>query len=476
VCFDLCKHRDKESSVIDLMENEHSPTEPRKPSLLRRASYAGAAVGALVLVGLLALLLFPDPFVNRFIKPRISGAFAEAYPAYSIRIGEMKYSVVQNRFEFDSIALNTVDGAFSGTIGRYSVSAIGWMPLLWGGQLGPEDFSGVVLDADDIALNFLQSNYRVHCQHLHLSVPDSEIVADALELHLLTDDEEFFRGSRFRTTRFSFATPQCSAIGVACLVLLQGESYHARSVLIRDPLLDVLINKDKPSARDTSYPLMPNEILASMQAILQVDSLRIMNGRVRYGERFAVGSQPAVISFDGMQVLAERIANHRDSVAAVVVRAQGMFMKEGAMNVRMVIPVGSPAFSFQYSGSMGRMDIRALNPFLETAEQMRIVTGVLQSATFDITVGSGHARGNVRAVYRDLILAAIDRRSGSQNGAADLFASFIANTFKIRGTNVPDNSGEMKIGRVKYMRQRDDPFLRFVWFALRSGVGDVVGF
>jgi hypothetical protein len=213
-----------------------------------------------------------------------------------------------------------------------------------------------------------------------------------------------------------------------------------------------------------------------MQALLRVDSLRIMNGRVHYGERFAVGSQPAVISLDNMQVLAERTSSIGDNGAAVAVHAEGMFMKEGAMNVRMMIPAGSPNFSFRYSGSLGRMDISALNPFLETAEQMRIVAGVLQSATFDITVTSGRASGNVRAVYRDLTLAAIDRKTGSQNGAADLFASFIANTFKIRGTNVPDNSGAMKIGTVKYTRQRDDPFFRFVWFALRSGVGDVVGF
>jgi hypothetical protein len=458
------------------MQNEHLSSERRKPSLLKMASYAGAAIGAVALASILALLLFPDPFVNRFIKPRIAEAFGEAYPAYSIHIGDMKYSVVQNRIECDSVALIAVDGAFAGSIGQSSVSAIDWMHLLWGGKLGPEDFGGVVLDAHDIALNFLQSNYGLHCQRLRLSVPDSEIVADVLDLHLLTDDEEFFRGSKFRTTRFSLATAQCSVAGVACLTLLEGAAYHARSVLIRDPFLDVLINKDKRSAKDTSYPVMPTEILASMQALLQVDSLRIMNGRVHYGERFAVGSQPAVISLDNMQVLAERTSSHGDNGAAVVVHAEGMFMKEGAINVRMMIPAGSPNFSFRYSGSLGRMDISALNPFLERAEQMRIVAGVLQSATFDITVTSGRASGNVRAVYRDLTFAAIDSKTGSQNGAADLFASFIANTFKIRGTNVPDNSGEMKLGTVKYTRQRDDPFFRFVWFALRSGVGDVVGF
>jgi hypothetical protein len=123
-----------------------------------------------------------------------------------------------------------------------------------------------------------------------------------------------------------------------------------------------------------------------------------------------------------------------------------------------------------------RMDLSALNAFLEKAEQMRIKSGHLQEATFEINVALGRASGNVRAVYKDLTLAAINRQTGSEKGFLDGLASYVANTYKIRGTNVPDESGMIEIGNVKYLRQRGDPFFRFAWFALRSGVGDVVGF
>jgi hypothetical protein len=151
-------------------------------------------------------------------------------------------------------------------------------------------------------------------------------------------------------------------------------------------------------------------------------------------------------------------------------------MKVGAMYLRMSIPVTSPNFSYQYSGSLGGMDATALNPFLETAEQMRLKTGVLQVATFEVNVVSGRASGNVRAIYRDLTLAAINKQTGSETGFADGITSFIANTFKIRKTNVPDRSGSIKVGEVKYTRKGDEFFMEFTWFALRSGLGDVVGF
>jgi hypothetical protein len=79
-------------------------------------------------------------------------------------------------------------------------------------------------------------------------------------------------------------------------------------------------------------------------------------------------------------------------------------------------------------------------------------------------------------MYRDLTIAFRNSRTGSERGAYNRITSYIANATKIRGTNMPDRSGSMKIGKVKYTRKPDDTFLQLVWFSLRSGVGDVVGF
>ena len=429
-----------------------------------------------MLVCVLTFLFFPDPLVNRFVKPRITRAFAEAYPAYSIRIADMNYSVLKNRFGFDSVALSAVDSTFSSNMGPFSVSGIRWMHLLWGGSLAPNDFANVNLDAQDIELSFQQSQYRLRCKQLLISVPNSQMVAESLEVHSLAGDDEFFRGSKFRRTRLNFVTPQCRVMGLGCLELLQGKSYHARSVHIHDAVLDILVNKDKPDSRDSSGPFMPNEILSSIKETLQVDSLSFMNGWLKYCERFVFGSKPAFIIFSNMQVLAEGIANHGDQGAILVIHAQGNLANAGTMKVLMRIPVASPEFSFHYNGSLSKMDLSPLNSMLEISDQMRIKTGVLQEATFDVNVVSGRASGKLRGIYRDLTLAAIDKQTESEKGFSNGITSFIANNLKIRGTNVPDKSDSMKIGEVKYIRQPDDPFIQFEWFALRTAVRDVLGF
>lgn len=440
------------------------------------AAYVFVSFGAIVLMSALLFLSFPDFVVNTFLKGRIIDAFQVAYPAYEIRIGDMHYNIRANRIGFDSVALTARDSSMSCTIAAYSASGINWLKLLWARDLVPDAFSGSVLDAHEVVVSLPREQYELHCKLLSVSVPDSAMVMKALTFQPLTDDEQFFAGSEFRKTRFRLEVSHATMKGLACLDMLQGKNYRTRSAQIHDVLVDVLINKDKPAARDTSSPPMPSEILALIGKTLEVDSLNIGDGRLMYGERFAVGSTPALITLDGMHVMVQDISNHGNRATALVIHAEGNLMKTGSIKVLMSIPAASSEFSFEYSGSVGRMHLSVFNSFLETAEQMRIKMGVLQSATFKINVASGRASGNVRALYRDLTFAAIDKQTGSEKGLVDGITSFMANTFKIRGTNVADKTGAIKVGQVGYTRKSEESFLEFTWFALRSGLGDVVGF
>jgi hypothetical protein len=82
----------------------------------------------------------------------------------------------------------------------------------------------------------------------------------------------------------------------------------------------------------------------------------------------------------------------------------------------------------------------------------------------------------LRVAYRDLSIAVLDKETGSEKGIFNRVLSFIGKVFVIRSDNMPDENGKMKIGEIKYSRYPADYFLQYVWFALRSGVGDVVGF
>ena len=219
---------------------------------------------------------------------------------------------------------------------------------------------------------------------------------------------------------------------------------------------------------------MVHEALAAIRQPLQVDSLSITNGHLTYCERVVAGADPGVLTFGAVNMSVEGIANRGEASAAILLRAQGDLMDAGTLKVLMTIPITPPDFSLHYSGSLSAMDLTRLDAFLDIAERTRIKSGSAQEAAFEIDVTAGQARGHVRAIYRDLEIAVLDKQTDTEKGLDNRVASFLANVLKIRNSNAPDASGSMKEGEVNYTRRPEDEFLQFAWFALRSGVLDVI--
>jgi hypothetical protein len=462
--------------MVKTPETETASFNWRKLSLKKIAKYSSFIIGSIILLCLLTFIFFPDLFINALLKDRITKAFTETYPAYSLQLGDMHYSAWKNRLGCDSIKLKSNNSPFSSSIASISVGGIGWMKILWQREFTINDLSSSVIDAQKLVLNFQKSQNELSIGMIHISEPDSELTADSIKYHPSVDDEQFFAKSQFRQTRFRFDISQLKIMGLDFSSLLQGGTYNTRSININGVFADILENMDKPFDVNSTNPQMPNEALSSMKEIVKIDSLKIINGRLKYSERFAIGATPGVITFNKINVSVSGITNDTANPDTAVVNAEGIFMNSGTMKLFMEIPLTSKNFSLHYSGSLGKMDVTTLNSFLEVSDHHRIKSGIIQSATYDINVTSGHASGSLRVIYKDLSVAVLNKDTGSEKGMFDRATSWVGKTFILRGSNKLDENVLEKIGKIKYTRKLDEPFFQFVWFALRSGIGDVVGF
>ncbi len=440
-------------------------------SLRRPSAYTGVYLGAIVLAVAVFISRFEGAILDRYGKRTAERAFANAHPGCVLRIGGLKYSVGVNRLVAQSVTLRGSKTTLK--VGRVSLTGVRWARLLWGTGVLADVLDKANFEATNLDVEFPESHYGIRCARLRGSVADSELIAEGTELRTLIGDEAFFAGHDFRATRFHVMAPECRVLGLAYGELLQGKSYRARSIHFSQPSFDALVNRDKPVEPLVKRPLMLHEALAAVRQPLQVDRLSISNGHLTYRERVVAGAEPGVLTFAGVNISAEGIANRGEASPAILLRAQGALMNAGALKVRMTIPVTSPDFSLHYSGSLSGMDLTRLNAFLGMAEHTRIKSGRAQEAAFEISVTAGQARGRVRAIYRDLGIATVDPQTGTEKGLGNRVTSCLAN-LKIRSANVPDTSGSMKEGEVKYTRRPQDEFLQFVWFALRSGVMDVI--
>jgi hypothetical protein len=388
----------------------------------------------------------------------------------------MHYNVWENRLECDSITLTSSDSTITCSVALFSISGIGWMKILWQREFTLNNLTSSVIDVQNFVINFQKSQDELRFGTLHITVPDSEMTVDSIKYYSLMDDEKFFAKSEFRQTWSRFDIHQIKIIGLDYLGLFEGNSYSARSVRIYDIFANILINMDKPFDKNSTNPQMPNEILSSIKEKVKLDSIKIIDGRLKYCERFAIGTSPGVITFNNVNASISGISNNKAHPDTTIITAGGLFMKSGIMKLHMAIPLASKDFSLRCSGSVSTMDITKINSFLEVAEHQRIKSGVIHSAAFSIIVNSGNANGTLRVIYENLSIAALNEDTGSEKGIFNQLSSFTGKTFVIRETNIPDDEGLMKIGEIKYTRNPDEPFFQFMWFALRSGIGNVVGF
>ena len=444
----------------------------RKLSLRRLSAYVGLCLGALVLGIAVLIFVFRGTLLNGYGKGKVERAFAGAHPGSVLRIGELDYAVGANRLAAQSVTLSGTNTTLKA--GRISLTGVRWARLLWGTAALAEALSQASLEVTNLDVEFPSTHYGIRCARLRASVPGSELLAEGTELRTSVGDEEFFAAHDFRTTRFHVVAPECRVQGLAYGDLLQGKSYRARSITISRPSFDALVNRDQPVEPFVKSPLMVHEALAAIRQPLQVDSLIITNGHLTYCERVVAGAAPGVLTVAAVNVSVAGIANRGGASAAILLQARGDLMGAGTMKLQMSIPIMSSDFSLHYSGSLSAMDLTRLDAFLDIAEHIRIKSGSAKEAAFEIDVAAGWAHGRLRAIYENLEIAVLDKQTGNEKGLANRAASLFENVFKIRNSNVPDAAGAMKEGEVNYTRRPDDEFQQFLWFALRTGVLDLI--
>lgn len=441
-------------------------------SLRRLAACVAASFVVLALVGAVLLLVFSNAILNGYGKRKAEQAFAKAHQGSVLRIGHLNYSILANCLVAESLAMSATNTTFK--TGRISLIGVRWATLLWGKTALANVLAQARLDATNLDVEFPQAGYGIRCARLRASVPASDLIAEGTELRTLVEEEEFFASRQFRTARFHVVVPECRVSGLNYGELLQGKSYQARSAQFFQPLFEAVVNLDKSAEPFVKSPLMVNEALAAIPLPLQVKTLRVTGGCLRYCERAIAGANPGVLTISDVNVIARGIANRGAMSAAIALQAQGNLMDAGLLKLAMSIPIMPTDFSLRYSGSLSAMDLTDLDAFLDVDAHARITSGTVKEATFEIEVVAGQARGHVQGAYQNLEIAVLDKRTGAETGFENRVASFLMNELKIRSSNAPHALSLAKEGEVSYTRKPDDAFQQYLWFALRTGVLDII--
>ena len=242
-----------------------------------------------------------------------------------------------------------------------------------------------------------------------------------------------------------------------------------RSVVIDSLRVEVSVDRTKPRGPKAPAKL-PHQFLQENRHT-RIDQLRLTRSEVLFMQRASDGSRFGTLPFTEIEAAITNVSTDplRMSVARpceIDIRAR--FAGASRMLARFEYDLSAPRLNLAYHVSFGRMDARALNPFITDLEGVRIREGQLDTAVFKVDVRDDLARGELQLRYHDLEVETLDKVSRDRD-LNDKVQTFIFNNFKLQTEN-PENDKPVLVASVRRLRPPETPIFKFIWLTLRDGI------
>jgi len=339
-------------------------------------------------------------------------------------------------------------------------------------DIGEQDTSFVV---DTVSYDSPVGN-RYYADGVRFSYPGRSIAIDSFRLRPGKNDADFFTERRVRADRFEIAGSHLRFVDIDIPALSRGEQLHVRKIAVGQLDLDILSNKVPPPASRAKPQLMPYQLMRSVPFSLNVDTIQLKRASITYSEKHPNSSGYATLFWSGVRATISGISNDpaKQRRQSVVIDASGQFMNRARMWLTCTMPMNVDRHELDAVGGMHGMDATVLASFLTIAENIGLQSGRTGEARFKFSVRGRISRGTVDVEYHDLKLQMVDRKTKKSSGLFDKVVSWLANWLVIKNDNVPGD--RYKTGVIDYTLPRDAAIMQTVWFPLRDGLGDVIGF
>lgn len=332
--------------------------------------------------------------------------------------------------------------------------------------------------ADDIQLSirktklfFSKMEYYLSFNNFLLSSKNNIISLNDLSFEPYFDDNGFFRNKKFRTDRFRLSAKKFDITEFDFHNLVHNNKITANSIALNTFNFDALTNMRLPTDPKAGNPEMPNKIVNEIPFKLDIHKMAMTNGNILVKELYPYDEKPGILQFADLNADISNIKNNENVHFDISTKLTG----SGKLDVQFNVSLSPGEMRFDYSGKLGRMNATGLNKFIVISDRVQIMTGDIKEVQFRINATGNTATAFVTPFYSGLSVHELNINTGKRSGIMEKINSFIANTFIIKKNN-PDGNEAVQSATTVYIRKSDNAFLEYVWIALRTALGSIVGF
>jgi len=255
--------------------------------------------------------------------------------------------------------------------------------------------------------------------------------------------------------------------------------FSVSSIIIDRGSFSLFSNPNRTPPRIDKIKSFPNKVLSTIPVDLKIDTLIMRHFDVSYTELNHKSKEEGTIVFNNTTAQFLNITNNNNALQKnnlTTARVTSYFMNRGELSLICTFNLTDKDMAYTYKGTVGPMDLKALNPAIKPLAMVKVNEGKLKQFNFDFKANSKVANGQVTVLYNDLKVTVLKADTNNEKLKRQTIASLYANIFIIKHDN-PDNAGEApRSFNVNFPRPIDMPFFKFSWQSLLTGIKPNVGF
>ncbi|WP_461534272.1 hypothetical protein [Sinomicrobium sp.] len=324
----------------------------------------------------------------------------------------------------------------------------------------PFDYGEVSLEVSELwhDLNSLQ---QVAVAHLYLS--DKTLQAHHISLLPKYTTKDYIRVIPYEKDLMELKLDTLSIPQYQLKFSSDTPHFSAAKILLRD--IDFDLFRDKTVEDDTRVKKLYSEMLRNMKLKLDIDTLHINRGRIKYRERIHKERTPGEILFTDLEASVTKLTNtnlKNKNFPETKVDISTRFMGQSPLSVQWAFRVNDTLDTFTIKGRGTNITSESINSFFLPAFNMK-AQGVVDHLYFNFGGDANTASGDFQIKYENFAVEVL-RKNGKEKKK---ILSWMANIIVKESSGSQDISKHVK----KVNRDHSKSFWNYFWSCIEAGLG-----
>lgn len=310
------------------------------------------------------------------------------------------------------------------------------------------------------------------------STSSKKITVKGFKLLPLYNELTFARKYKIQKDRYNLSFDQVEFNGVDFIGLNTDQKLYAKSLKIGPANVEVFMSRESPPPpgfdKGQNYPHMA---LKRLNMPILIDTVKLKNIDVKYAEFNPASKKTGSVNFKALNGNIFNVTNDSLQLSKknhALADLHTLLMGTGKLNVNIDFNLTDNNGAFTYSGSLGKFDMKNLNPLSKALGLVEIESGNIQHIDFKANGNLRSATGKINMLYTNLKVKLLSDNIDGEGTKEKGFLSFLANTILVKDEN-PQKGETPRTARMTNTRINSASFFNLMWKTVFVGIKDIVG-